>query len=183
MNVRAQARSAGRRADRSDWMDHAVRVGIVSYGVVHLVLAWLTLKLVLGGGGGSASNQGALSELAESTLGRISLYVAAAGFLALVVWQAKEALAGHRGEEGAKRAFKRVVSIAKVVIYGSLALTAFKTASGGSSGGGTDGITTKLMQQPAGTLLVGAVGMVIVGVGGFLVHRGWKEKFRSKLEL
>ena len=184
MNVTAQARSAGRRADQSDLMDHAVRVGIVSYGVVHLVLAWLTLKLVLGGGGGSASNQGALSELAESTLGRISLYVAAAGFLALVVWQAMEALAGHRGEEGAKRAFKRVVSVAKVVIYGSLALTAFKTASGGSSGGGgTDGITTKLMQQPAGPLLVGAVGMVIVGVGGFLVHRGWKEKFRSKLEL
>ena len=46
MNVTAQARSAGRRADQSDWMDHAVRVGIVSYGVVHLVLAWLTLKPV-----------------------------------------------------------------------------------------------------------------------------------------
>ena len=184
MDIPVRAERAGRRADDSDWMDHAVRVGIVSYGVVHLVLAWLTLKLVLGGGGGSASNQGALSQLAQNTLGRVSLYVAAAGFVALVVWQAMEALVGHRDEDGAKRALKRVVSVAKVVIYGSLALTAFKTASGGSSGGGgTDGITTKLMKQPAGPLLVGAVGVVIVVVGGFLVHRGWKEKFRSKLEL
>ena len=184
MNVTAQARSAGRRAENSDWMDHAVRVGIVSYGVVHLVLAWLTLKLVFGSGGGNASNQGALHQLAQTSLGRVSLYVAAAGFVALVVWQGLEAFGGHREEEGTKRAVKRVVSAAKVVIYGSLAIASFKTASGGSSGGGgTDSITTKLMDAPAGPLLVGVVGAVVVVVGGVLVYQGWKEKFRSKLGL
>jgi len=184
MDVTAQARSAGRRTDGSDWMDLAVRLGILSYGLVHLVLAWLTVKLVLGTGGDSASNQGAMHQLAQNSLGRILLYVAAGGFVALVVWQGLEALSGHRDEDGTKRVVKRLVSAAKVVIYGSLAVSAFKAASGGSSGGGgTDGLTAKLMGAPAGVLLVGIVGVVVVVVGGFLVHRGWTEKFRSKLDL
>ena len=83
-------------------MDHAVRVGLVSYGVVHLLLAWLALRLALGNGGGSASSQGALHQLAKTTVGRLSLYVVAAGFVALVVWQFLEAVWGHRDEDGAQ---------------------------------------------------------------------------------
>ena len=75
-------------------MDHAVRVGLVSYGVVHLVLAWLTLQLVIGGGGGSASNQGALQELARTASACSSSTSPRAGFVALVVWQALEAIVG-----------------------------------------------------------------------------------------
>lgn len=185
MNMSAQAARAGRRADASDWMDHAVRVGLVSYGVVHLILAWLALRLAFGEHGGSASSQGALHQLAQNSVGRISLYVVAVGFLALVVWQALEAAWGHRDEDGAKRVLKRVTSGAKVVLYGSLALTAFKTATGSSSsgGGGTDGITAKLMGMPGGPLLVGALGIGVLVVAGVLAHRGWKEKFRSKLDV
>lgn len=183
MNVSTQAEQAGRRADSSEWMDRAVRVGLVSYGIVHLVLAWLTVQLVFGGGGGSASNQGALQKLAENSLGRFFLYVAAAGFVALVVWQALEAVWGHRDEDGGKRVIKRVISGAKVVIYGALAFSSFKTASGSSSGGGgTDTMTSKVMDLPAGQVLVGLIGLGVVVVAGFLAYRGWKEKFRSKLE-
>ena len=183
MNVSAEAEQAGRRADNSKWMDHAVRVGLVSNGVVHLVLAWLTLQLVIGGGGGSASNQGALQKLAQNGLGRFFLYVAAVGFVALVVWQTLEAIWGHRDEDGGKRVLKRVTSAAKVVIYGVLAFSAFKTAAGSSSGGGgTEGFTSRVMQLPAGQILVGVIGLVIVVVAGFLAYRGWTEKFRSKLD-
>jgi type IV secretory pathway VirB2 component (pilin) len=185
MNVSAQAELAGRRADNSEWMDHAVRVGLVSYGIVHLVLAWLTIQLVFGGGGGQASNQGALQQLAQNGLGRFFLYVAAAGFLALVVWQALEAAFGHRDEDGGKRVLKRLTSAAKVVIYGALGISSFKTASGSSSskGGGTQSMTSKVMDLPAGQLLVGAIGLGVVVVAGVLAYRGWKEKFRSKLDV
>jgi hypothetical protein len=184
MNVSAEAQQVGRRADNSEWMDRAVRVGLMCYGVVHLVLAWLTLQLVFGGGGGNASNKGALQQLAQNGLGRFFLYVAAVGFLALVVWQALEAIWGHRDEEGGKRVLKRVVSVGKVVLYGYLAFSAFKTAIGSSSGGGggTEGLTAKLMKLPAGPLLVGLVGVGVVVTAGFLAYRGWKEKFRSKLD-
>src|SRR5689334_19981396 len=115
MDVPLQAQLAGHRAHNSEWMDHAARVGLVSYGVVHLILAWLALRLALGDSGGNASNQGALHQLAQNGLGRVSLYVVAAGFLALVVWQGLEAAFGHRDEDGGKRVLKRVTSAGKVV--------------------------------------------------------------------
>ncbi len=183
MNVSMQARLTGQRAHQSDWMDHAVRVGLLSYGVVHLILAWLSIRLAFGDGGGSASSQGALHQLAQNTPGLISLYVVAAGFVALVVWQGMEAIWGHRDEDGGKRVFKRLTSAGKVLLYASLALTALKTATGSSSsGGGTDGVTATLMDAPFGVFLVGAVGVAILVVAGCLVHHGWNEKFRSKLE-
>jgi hypothetical protein len=183
MDVTARAEGAGRRADDSEWMDRAVRVGLVSYGVVHLVMAWLALRLAFGSGGGKASSQGAMDQLARNGLGRASLYVAAVGFVALVLWQALEAATGHRDEDGGKRTVKRLVSAGKVVLYGSLAVSAFRTASGGGGGGGgTDGPTAKVMGLPGGPVLVALVGVAVLGVAGAMVYRGWAEKFRSKLE-
>ena len=178
----AQAERAGRRADDSPWMDHAVRIGLVSYGVVHLIIGWLAVRLVFGESGGSASSKGALHQLAENDVGRVSLYVVAAGFVALVVWQGLEAVWGHRDEDGGKRVLKRLVSTAKVVLYATLAVSAFKTAVGSSSGGGTDGMTARLMRMPGGQIIVGAVGVGVLVVAGFLLYRGLAEKFRSKLE-
>ena len=154
MNASTHAEQAGRRADNSEWMDRAVRVGLVSYGVVHLVLAWLTLQLVIGSGGGSASNKGALQELAQNNIGLFFLYVAGVGFLALVAWQALEAIWGHTDEDGGKRVLKRSISAGKVVLYGYLAFSCFKTAIGASSsGGGTEDMTAQVMQLPAGPVL------------------------------
>lgn len=183
MDVSVRAEQAGRRADNSEWMDRAVRIGLVSYGVVHLIIAWLAIRLVFGDGGGSASSQGALQQLAQSGVGRASLYLVAVGFVALVLWQGLEAVWGHRDEDGGKRVLKRVVSAAKVVLYASLAVSAIRTVTGSSSGGGgTDGLTAKLMRMPAGPLLVGAVGIGVLVVAGFLLYRGLAEKFRSKLD-
>jgi Domain of Unknown Function (DUF1206) len=183
MDVAARAGRATREADQSDWMDYAVRIGLVSYGVVHLVLAWLAIQLALGSPEGSASSQGAFQQMAETTPGQISLYVVAFGFLALVVWQALEAGWGHRDEDGGKRVFKRVTSAGKAVLYAVLGVGAFKVATGSSAGGGgTDGPTAQVMSLPAGQLIVGAVGLGIIAVAGFLIYRGWTEKFRSKLE-
>ena len=183
MDVSTRAEEAGRRADDSEWMDHAVRVGLVSYGIVHLIIAWLAIRLAFGDGGGNASSQGALHQLAESGVGRVSLYVVGAGFVALLVWQLLESVWGHRDEDGGKRVLKRVVSAGKVVLYGTLAISAFKTAGGSSSGnGGTDGLTARLLRMPGGPLIVGAVAVGILVVAGFLLYRGVAEKFRSKLE-
>ena len=51
--------------------------------------------------------------------------------VALVVWQASEAINGHRDqEEGRKRTTKRLGSASKAVLYAVLAWTAFKFATG-----------------------------------------------------
>jgi len=175
---------AGRRAEDSDLFDKAIRVGLFSYGVQHLLIAWLAVRLAFGDSAGSASSSGALHELAQSGLGKVSLYVVAVGFLALIIWQGLEAAVGHHDEDGRKRVFKRLISAAKVVLYAVLGVSAVKIATGSASGGkSTDSWTATLMQAPAGQVLVGIVGLVILGVGGALAYRGWKEKFRKKLDV
>jgi hypothetical protein len=178
-----KAGDLGRQADESPLLDKAVRVGLVSYGIVHLLIAWLAVQLAIGQDSGSASSSGALRQLAQQPLGRTLLYVVAVGFLALVLWQGIEAAIGHRDEEGRKRIVKRLVSAGRVVLYGSLGLSALRVAMGsGSSGGGTDSLTARLMSVPGGQVLVGLVGLGTLVVAGFLVYRGLKEKFLKKID-
>jgi hypothetical protein len=181
--VAARADEVGRRADNSDVLDHAVRVGLVCYGGVHLLIAWLAGQLALGDSAGSASGTGALSELAQKPFGRVLLWVVGLGFFALVVWQLIEALVGHRDQHGGKRAYKRLASAGKAAVYGALGVSALKIAIGSGSGGGddTDTLTSRLMALPFGVLLVGAVGAVVLLVAVAHVHKGLSEGFRKRL--
>jgi Domain of Unknown Function (DUF1206) len=174
----------GRQAEQSDWLDHAVRIGLVAYGVVHLLVGWLAVQLALGDHSEKASAQGAMAELARQPFGEVLVWAVAVGLFLLVVWRVLEAAVGHRDEEGATRVRKRIVSGAKAVLYGVLAVTAARVAigSGGSSGGGSKTMTAKLMDLPAGQWIVAAVGLAIVAYAGSYVWRGWTEKFAEHLE-
>jgi hypothetical protein len=182
-DVAAQAHQFGRNADSSKLFDHAVRVGIIAYGVVHLLIAWVAVQLALGDSSGSASSDGALSAMAKTPVGGVLLYVVAGGFGALVLWKLIDAVAGHREEQGRKRLLKRLNSGLKAVLYGVLGWSALKIAmGGGSDGGGTDTITSKIMSMPAGQLLVGAVGLGVLAYAVAQIYRGLSETFMDKLK-
>jgi hypothetical protein len=171
------------RVHRSDWLDHAVRIGLVAYGVVHLLVAWLAVQLAFGDKGDSASNTGAMKYLAEQPLGGVLVWLIAGGMLLLVIWRLLEFAFGFRYEQDtAKRWRKRATSLGKAVIYGAIGWSAVKTATGDTSGGGTDSTTAKLMDLPAGQWIVGAVGLAIIGYGISMIVRGWTEKFREHLD-
>lgn len=168
---------------QSEWMDHAVRIGLVAYGVVHLLVAWLAIQLAFGEKEDSASNTGALHYLAQQPFGEVLVWLVAIGMFLLVVWRLLEFAFGYRDESDTKDRWKgRVTSLAKAIIYGALGWSAVKTAVGSGSQGGTDSTTAKLMDLPAGQWIVGVVGLAIIGYGGSLVVRGWTEKFREHLD-
>lgn len=171
------------QAHESQWLDHAVRIGLVAYGAVHLMVAWLAGQLALGEKSESASNAGALHAIAEQPLGAVLLWTIAVGMLLLVVWRGLEFGFGYR-EVGdtTKRWRKRLASLGKGVVYAALGVSAVKTAVGNGSSGGTDSTTAKVMDLPAGQFLVGAVALAIIGYGLRLVHRGWTEKFTEHLD-
>ncbi|HET6560772.1 MAG TPA: DUF1206 domain-containing protein [Marmoricola sp.] len=170
----------------ADAVVKGVQVGLVAYGATHLVIAAAALPLAWGDRTeGRANQQGALARMAEQPLGDVLLWIIVLGMACLVVWQLGEAVLGHREDEGGKRLFKRVASAGRAVIYAVLGWTAARTAMGtgtSSGSGSTDGVTARLMSAPGGTLLVGAVGLAIVGVGVFLAYRGWAEKFTRHLQ-
>ena len=169
---------------QSDWLDHAVRAGLVAYGVVHLLIGWLALQLAFGDKEDQTSNSGALSYLAEQPLGGFLVWMIAIGMLFLVVWRLLEFAFGHREESDDKKRWrKRATSLGKAIIYGAIGVSAVKTATGDGGGkGGTDSTTAKIMNLPGGQVIVGLIGLAIIGYGISLIVRGWTEKFREHLD-
>jgi hypothetical protein len=181
-DVSDQAEQLGRQVDNSEWMDRAVRVGMVAYGVVHLTIAWLGIQLALGDHSGAASRNGALKQLAQQPFGRVVVWVVAVGMFLLVIWKLLEAFVDGTLEDGASKVVKPGVDVFKAIVYGTLGLSAVHVATGSQSKSNTDDYTAKLMDQPFGRWLVGLIGLAIIGYGVYLAYRGWSEKFLEHLD-
>ena len=142
----------GREAEQSDWLDHAARIGLVAYGVVHLLVGWLAIQIAFGDHSENASPQGALSELAQQPFGQLLVWAVAIGLFLLVGWRVLETGFGHRELDGTHRLRKRVASGLKACIYGVLAATAVRVAiSDGSSSSSTgeNTMNANVMYLPA----------------------------------
>jgi hypothetical protein len=181
-NVSDQAEQLGRQADNSQWMDRAVRVGMVAYGIVHLTIAWLGIQLAFGDHSGAASRNGALKQLAQQPFGEVVVWVVAVGMFLLVVWKLLEGFVDVTVEEGATKALKPASDVFKAIVYGTLGVSAIRVATGSKSKSSTSDWTAKLMDQPFGRWLVGLVGLAIIGYGAYLCYRGWNEKFLKHLD-
>ncbi len=173
-----------------DGLEHLARVGLVSYGVVHLLVAWLALQLAWGGSGESADQSGALSTVAESPVGKPLLWIIAIGMIALAVWQALEVLRWRSGwsasgDARTKAVKKSAKAVAKAVVYAALAVLAirFATGGGGSSSQQQQSTTAGVFGWPAGRWLVGLAGLVLVGVGVYHVYKGVTKHFLKEIDL
>lgn len=166
----------------SDWLEGAIRLGFVAYGVVHLLIAWLAIELALGHDKGKASPQGAMQELAAKPFGGVLVWTVGIGMFCLVLWRLLEAAVGHREAKDADRWRLRAVSLGKAVVYGAIGASAIKVVVGGG-GSGQQGrsLTAKVMDQPAGPWIIGAVGLAVIGVGIAHVRKGLSEDHRDDL--
>ncbi|MGY1601767.1 DUF1206 domain-containing protein [Geodermatophilus sp. SYSU D00815] len=188
----AQGTAAGptRRVDAGDGLEHLARVGLLAYGVVHLLVAWLALQLAWGGGGQSADQSGALATLAESPVGTPLLWVIAVGLIALAAWQALEVLRWRTGWSASGQLRKKALwktgkSLAKAAVYAALAVLAirFATGNGQSSAQSQQDTTAGVFGWPGGRWLVGAVALVLVGIGVHHVVKGVKKSFLKEIDL
>lgn len=179
------ARAASRQVRRTRGYQVLVSVGLLSFGVVHLLIAWIALQ-VAWGDGGDASEQGALRTLARTDAGPVLLVVVAVGMLTLAVWQTAEAVLGHgrvaEQRDEAHRTRKRLSSAGRALVYLLLSLSAFGLVTGsGSSGNQEDSLTGRLLEAPLGRVLVLAVAAAILAVGVSQVLRGVRHKFTEDL--
>lgn len=178
------AEQYGREVKNSTWFAWLIKVGLVSYGVVHLLLAWIALQIAFTGGGGQASQQGAMAKLASTGYGVVLLWVIAIGLVAIAVWQVFLVIWGYSDADHGTRIRRRLGAAAKSVLYLFLAYTAASTAvgGGGSSGGSEkESLTAKVLSVPFGRIAVGAVGLGIIAVAGFMIYRGAAKKFTRDL--
>ena len=181
-DIAGKAQEIGRRADGSDWFDRAIRFGLVTYGVVYLVLAWLAFQLSLGDYEGKVTSKGAVAQLAEQPGGTFLIVLVAVGMFVLVIWRLFEAVAGHPDEDGAELWRHRAVDVLKAVIYGTVGWSAVSVLmSSGGGGGGAQELSQTMLGWPGGPLWVGAVGLAIIAYGGNQIWHAWSEKFQEKL--
>lgn len=180
------AERAGGQAVDSKPFRILVTVGLVTYGIVHILVGWIAAQVAWGGAGGGqeASQQGALAEMAQNPVGVVVLWLTVLGLFAMTVWQAAEAAWGHRDKpSGFKRIRKRLSSVGRAITYAAIAVAAITALRGASQSGDQkqEGWTARLLELPFGRILVGAVGVVIVVIAVRLVIKGIKRKFTEDL--
>lgn len=174
------------QAHESTWMDHVARAGLLAFGVVHLLLAWVALQLAFGGrserNDQEASNTGAFAELAQQSFGEIALGAVALGLVLLVCWQVAESAFGSPGAQGSDRWVERGKCAGRAVIYGAMAASAWQVLLGAGSSSSGPSMTARAMSWPAGQWLVVLVGLGVVVAGAVIAWRGWSEKFLEELD-
>jgi hypothetical protein len=193
MSAQGTSRSAMGAADEagnSDTLENLARIGLIAYGVVHLLVAWLAIQLAwFGGGGKSADQSGAMSTVQESPVGKPLLWLIAIGLIALAAWQAAEVLRWRSGWSASGKTRTKAIrksanSLIKAAIYIALAVLAIKYATGGgqSSSQKQQDTTATVLGWPAGQFLVGAAGLILIGSGVWHVRKGLKKTFLKQID-
>ena len=183
--MKADAMSRAEQATDSAPLELLARVGLVAYGLVHLLIGWLALQIAWNGSSGrSADASGALKTLAAQPFGKALLWLLVIGLAALAVWQAGTAIWGHRHRDGAQRTRKRVTSAARVVVYAALAYSAASVArgAGSSSSQSQKQVTAGVLDWPGGRVIVVLAGLVIIGVGVAHIAKAVKQSFLEDLD-
>lgn len=162
----------------------AARAGLVVYGVLHLVFAYVVVRLVLTDASGQATGTGALAQLAQDATGRVTLGVLAVGMGLLVVWQLITAAVGYPEYQGLWRHLMRLAALARAGVYGYFAAASARLALEGRSApsGSPDSMSARLLSAPGGTAILTAIGLVVAGIGVGLGVYGLARKFLQQLD-
>jgi hypothetical protein len=181
------------RATDSKAFEYTARAGFAASGVLHLLVAFIILRLAFGSGG-NADQSGALATLAKQPGGAIMLWIAAVGLLALGLWRVAEAVVGSKPSErpghaqgqdqGHSSGWKRVKPLGLAIVNFAIAFSAMKFAMGAGqqSTQQNAGMSAQLMGSGWGKALLIVVGLVVAVVGGYHVYKGAAKKFQKDLQ-
>ena len=161
------------------------RIGLVGYGVVNGLLAWLTVRVAFGASEAEAEagKGGAVQHIAETGWGKVLLWVIGVGLLALAIWQLAEAIRRHANQTGVT---PRLVSAAEATAFAVLGVSAVRAAAGRGSGGSNEeqaDFTARVLAAPGGPAIVGTAGVLLAGVAALLAGKGVTRRFLSDLDL
>jgi hypothetical protein len=168
------------------WSIPIMRAGYAGRGLVYLVVAGFSLYAIWLGGQAQGTSS-ALEQLENTGWGMIVLFLIFLGMVAYAIWRLIDA---YYDLEDYGTETKGLVARAGMLVTGlvhlAIGFSAFTLLFAGGGGGGdsettiTDAVAT-VMGWPAGRWIVAIVGLIILGAGGYYVHKAWKEKYREEL--
>ncbi|WP_116201250.1 DUF1206 domain-containing protein [Amycolatopsis circi] len=173
------------RGEKTDTAQLLGRAGMACYALVHLILAYLAVRVAFGSGE-QTDQKGALREAGSTVFGQVLLWVLAAGLVAFGLWQFLMAATGYTWTSGGKRTRKRLGAAARGIVVLALGVSAVRLAAGEGGGGSSDQtqqeFTAKLLQLPAGPALVVAAAAIVLGVAVAAGVKGVKQTFLEDLD-
>ncbi|MCC3156528.1 DUF1206 domain-containing protein [Hymenobacter sp. 15J16-1T3B] len=168
----------------SDGIRTLARFGFAAKGVVYGILGALAVMAATNiDGGRTADKQQVLQTIQDMPLGRWLLGLVAFGLAGYVVWRLVQAIRDTEGKgNGAKGIATRIGYVASALGYAALAFVAGKaafenTSADAGSGGTRQSMVAKLLEQPYGQWLVGAIGLFVIGIGVYQLIRAYSGSF------
>ena len=156
---------------------------------MHVLIAYLALRLAWGVDGADADQTGALQTVASGPGGRTLLWTIGLGMLALALWQAGEVLLWWRGLLDRAHRIRTAVVItkclAKALVYAVLGGTALLFAVGleYEADERLQDLTDDTLDIPGGTAMVVAVAVAVIAVGIYTLIRGITGGFMRDIDL
>ena len=176
----------GDRQDRRELFQKLARLGFAARGVTYGLIGALAVMAAFGSGGGTEGQTGALQALADSTLGKIVLFVVGIGLFGYGLWRLLSAALDLENEGSDKKALaKRTAHVGSGLFHFALAVYAIGLVFGaaGGGGGGAESWTAKLMGMPGGVILVGIAGLVGLAAAAAQVKKAVKEEYKSHVTI
>lgn len=198
IHVPEDVQNAGRTADRaarsaasSRWMIMLARLGYAMKGMVYLIIGWLAVQLVIGAGGGTTDQRGALQTIYEQPFGKFLLAVVAIGLLGFAIWCFIQAWFDTEGKgSDAKGIIGRLGYAVTGISYALLAFGAFQLVAGTGASSATKSTTTttqdvtaQLLRHSWGVALVVILGIIVIGVACYLFSNAYTARFQRRLQL
>lgn len=154
-----------------------------------MIAGGLAAMAGLGRGGSTGGHERALLVILRQPFGKVALGIIALGLVGYMLWRFVSAATDseNRGSDARGLAI-RAASAGRGLIYGAITIGVIRlmTSEGGGGRGADEEAqhwTARLMDQPFGPWLVGAVGLGIVAYGAYQLWAAWDAKLSKRLSL
>jgi len=162
------------------------RVGYVARGLVFISIGGLTLAAAIGLGGRKAGFQETVKSLLQDGVGGFVAFCLGAGLLCFSIWRLLEAVLPN--DDRPRSLFQRAIFAGSGLFY--LALSGWTLSNvfsarppQGSSDQSAREWTAWLMGVPAGTALIGAIGLLLITGALVFSVRACNRHFKSAVAL
>ena len=189
MSSLGAARRETYQLERGTLFRWLVGAGFVARAITYGVIGALALAIALGAGtmGTAPNQQGALSLIARSALGRAALVAICVGLLAYALWKFTQGTFG-RGPEGggSLKPIDRIGNLAGGVVYLGFFAVALRalTGSSGNSSAQQKHAAAGILGWPGGQVIVGICGGVLIAISLYqlydAVHGGFSDEAKTQ---
>ena len=170
---------------QNSWIDRMARIGMISKGIVYVLLGILAFMAAFEIGGTTdkdASNTGVFTSIKEAPAGMVLLGLLAVGLICYSAWRGIQSFT-YDDDKNEKKWPKRARYFFSGISYLALALTAIKLLMGNKkSGNKNQEIFSEVIDKPFGQwlLILGGIAIAIIGI--YQIWYGLAGKYKKHVQ-